>query len=56
MAKEKRAAQISGLPLNDYIYTLKLKNIPWSEYSEEDMHEDEIAIKDLLKEYNRKDD
>lgn len=51
-----RAAQIAGVSLNDFIYTLKLKNIPWSEYTEEDMIEDEIAIKDLLKEFNRKND
>lgn len=45
-----RAAEIAKLSLNDFIYTLKLKNIPWGEYTEEDIIEDEIAIKDLLKE------
>lgn len=46
-----RAAEIAQLSLNDLIYTLKLKNIPWGEYTEEDIKEDEIALKDLLKEY-----
>ena len=46
-----RAAEIAQLSLNDFIYTLKLKNIPWSEYTDEDIKEDEIALKDLLKEY-----
>ena len=45
-----RAAEIAQLSLNDFIYTLRLKNIPWSEYTDEDMIEDEIAIKDLLRE------
>lgn len=46
-----RAAEIANFSLNDFIYILKLKNIPWGEYTEEDMMDDEIAIKDLLKEY-----
>lgn len=46
-----RAAEIAELSLNDFIYTLKLKNIPWGEYTDEDINEDEIALKDLLKEY-----
>ena len=46
-----RATEIAQLSLNDFIYTLKLKNIPWGEYTEEDIKEDEIALKDLLKEY-----
>lgn len=46
-----RASEIAKLSLNDFIYTLKLKNIPWSEYTDEDMKEDELALKDLLKEY-----
>lgn len=46
-----RAAEVAELSLNDFIYTLKLKNIPWGEYTDEDIKEDEIALKDLLKEY-----
>ncbi|MFT5871372.1 MAG: putative HTH domain antitoxin [Clostridium sp.] len=46
-----RSAEIANLSLNDFIYTLKLKNIPWGEYTDEDKKEDEIALKDLLKEY-----
>ena len=46
-----RASEIAKLSLNDFIYILKLKNIPWGEYTDEDMIEDEMAIKDILKEY-----
>lgn len=45
-----RAAEIAELSLNDYIYILKQKKIPWGEYTEEDAIQDDIAIKDLLKE------
>ena len=45
-----RASEIAQLSLNDFIYTLRLKNIPWGEYTDEDIIEDEIVIKDLLKE------
>ena len=45
-----RASEIAQLSLNDFMYTLKLKNIPWGEYTDEDMIEDEIVIKDLLRE------
>ena len=48
-----RASEIAQLSLNDFIYTLRLKNIPWGEYTDEDIIEDEIAIKDLLKECRR---
>lgn len=46
-----RAAEIAELSLNDFIYTLRLKSIPWGEYTAEDIIEDEIVIKDLLKEF-----
>ena len=45
-----RASEIARLSLNDFIYTLKIKNIPWGEYIDEDMIEDEIVIKELLRE------
>lgn len=48
-----RAAEIAELSLNDFIYILKFKNIPWGEYTDDDIKEDEITIKDLLKEYNK---
>jgi hypothetical protein len=35
---------------NDFIYILKQKKIPWGEYSEEDVIQYDIAIKDLLME------
>lgn len=45
-----RAAEIAELSLNDFIYILTAKNIPWSEYTEKDMMQDNMAIKDLIKE------
>ncbi|HEY5563376.1 MAG TPA: UPF0175 family protein [Clostridiaceae bacterium] len=45
-----RAAEIGKLSINDFIYTLKLKNIPWGEYTDDDIVENGIVIKDLLKE------
>jgi predicted HTH domain antitoxin len=45
-----RAAEIAELSLNDFIYTLKVKKIPWGEYSDEDIVQDDIAVKDLLRE------
>ncbi|WP_035291720.1 MULTISPECIES: UPF0175 family protein [Clostridiaceae] len=50
-----RAAEIARLSLNDFIYILNFKNIPWGEYTDEDIKEDEMAIKDILKEYNKND-
>ncbi len=44
-----KAAEIAEVSLNDFIYLLKLKDIPWSSYTEGDFIEDEIAIKDLLR-------
>ena len=45
-----RASEIAGLSLNDFIYILKIKNIPWGEYSESKLLRDEIAIRDLVRE------
>ncbi|WP_234122558.1 UPF0175 family protein [Clostridium hydrogenum] len=49
-----RAAEIAELSLNDFIYILKVNKIPWGEYFDEDVIQDNIAIKDLLKELERK--
>lgn len=45
-----RAAEIAELSLNDFIYTLKANKISWGEYSDEDVIQDDIAVKDLLRE------
>lgn len=45
-----RASEIAELSLNDFIYILKVNKIPWGEYSDEDSMQDDIAVKDLLKE------
>lgn len=44
-----RAAEIAELSLNDFIYTLKINKIPWGEYLDEDIVQDDIAVKDLLR-------
>lgn len=41
-----RAAEISELPLADFMFLLKNKNIPWSEYTEDELRLDEVFIKD----------
>jgi predicted HTH domain antitoxin len=51
-----RAAEIAELSLNDFIYTLKVKKIPWGEYSDEDIVQDDIAVKDLLRELGEEKD
>lgn len=49
-----RSAEIAELSLNDFIYILKLNKIPWGEYSDEDSIQDDITVKDLLKELGEK--
>lgn len=51
-----KAAEISGLSLNDFIYILKVKNIPWGEYTEQDVVQDEAVLKELEKEKGKSDD
>ncbi len=43
-----RAAELSGKSLGEFIDFLRSKNIPWMEYTEEHLKDDERAIKDLL--------
>lgn len=45
-----KASEIAGLSLNDFIYILKTKNIPWSEYAESDFLRDSVTIRELVKE------
>lgn len=44
-----KASEIAGLSINDFIYILKTKNIPWSEYTESDLLRDDIAIRELVR-------
>ncbi|HHY74694.1 MAG TPA: UPF0175 family protein [Bacillus bacterium] len=43
-----RAAELSGKSLGEFIDFLRSKNIPWIEYNETDLKDDEKAIEDLL--------
>jgi predicted HTH domain antitoxin len=43
-----RAAQLSGKSLSDFIDLLGSKNIPWMEYSEEHLQDDQRVIKEIL--------
>lgn len=43
-----KAAELSGKTLGEFIDLLRLKNISWMEYTEEHLHDDERAIRELL--------
>jgi predicted HTH domain antitoxin len=45
-----KASEIAGLSLNDFIYILNTRNIPWSEYTESDFLRDSVAIRELVRE------
>ncbi len=45
-----KASEIAGLSLNDFIYILNTRNIPWSEYTESDFLRDSVAIRELMRE------
>jgi len=45
-----KASEIAGLSLNDFIYILNTRNIPWSEYTESDFLQDSVAIRELVRE------
>ncbi|QOY34725.1 UPF0175 family protein [Anaerobacillus isosaccharinicus] len=47
-----KAAELSGISLNDFIHLLKSKNIPWTDYTEEDYEMDNIAL-ELLNRTNK---
>lgn len=51
-----KAAEIAGLSLNDFIYTLKLNGIPWGEYTEEDALLDESVLKELEEKKDKSND
>lgn len=42
-----RAAELSGKSLGEFIHLLRLKNIPWMEYTEDHLKDDERAIQEL---------
>ena len=43
-----RAAEISEHSLSEFIFLLKNKNIPWGEYTENELRLDEAFIKDYI--------
>lgn len=43
-----RAAELSGKSLGEFIDLLRSKNIPWMEYTEEHLKDDERVIRELL--------
>ncbi|SFM22922.1 Uncharacterised protein family (UPF0175) [Salibacterium qingdaonense] len=45
-----RAATLAEMPLAAFIDVLRSKNLPWLEYTEDHLKEDQKAIHDILKE------
>jgi predicted HTH domain antitoxin len=43
-----RAAFLAGIPLADFIMVLKDNNIPWVEYTQEDLDMDRQTIRKLM--------
>ncbi|HLR37145.1 MAG TPA: UPF0175 family protein [Chitinophagaceae bacterium] len=43
-----RAADLAGKSLGEFIDLLRSKNIPWMEYTDEHLKDDEQAIKKIL--------
>lgn len=44
----EKAAELAGKPLTEFIEILQDKGIPWMEYSEDNIAEDDFAIKKYL--------
>jgi len=42
-----KASEMAGLSLNDFIFLLKSNDIPWKEYSKEDLQYDLQAINEV---------
>ena len=45
-----KAAEIADRSYFEFMDELKARGIPWLEYTEEDLRQDELAIKEILKE------
>lgn len=45
-----RAAEIAEMALADFMFILKSKRIPWSDYTEDEFYLDEVAVRDIKKE------
>ena len=41
----ERASELAGKPISNFIQLLRSKNIPWMDYTDEHMDEDDYAIK-----------
>ncbi|PKM78488.1 MAG: hypothetical protein CVU90_01745 [Firmicutes bacterium HGW-Firmicutes-15] len=46
----EKAAELSGETLVDFMDILKEQGLPWGEYTEEHMGQDDMVIKKMLKE------
>jgi predicted HTH domain antitoxin len=51
-----RAAEIAEMDLADFMTLLKNKNIPWNEYTEDEFHFDQNALKDFKDESGERKD
>lgn len=45
-----RAAELAGKSLGEFIDLLRSKNIPWMEYTDEQLKDDELVIQEIVKE------
>lgn len=48
----EKAAELAGKPLANFIEILQSKGIPWMDYTEENIDEDDFAIKKYFEEAN----
>lgn len=46
----ERAAELAGIPLAQFIEILRVKKIPWMEFTEEHLEEDSFAIQKYVEE------
>jgi len=48
-----KASEMAGLSLNDFIFLLQSNNIPWKEYSDEDLQYDLQALNEVKSNYGK---
>lgn len=52
----EKASELSGKPLANFIEILQSKGIPWMDYTEENIEEDDFAIRKYFDELGAKDE
>jgi predicted HTH domain antitoxin len=52
----EKAAELSGKPLANFIEILQSKGIPWMDYTEDNIDEDDFAVKKYFEEKSRDDE